>query len=358
MLTIRRNLLSALLAAAAVLPAFAATPVTVTVMTRNMYFGANLDPILAATDVASLAQGTAAVYDQIQKTGFAARAAKVADEIAAGRPDLVALQEVSLWRTGPLLSPPATDVLYDQLDLLLSALAQRKLHYGVIAMQHLVDAEAPVPTANIDLRLTDRDVILANLDLPQAVFDWTNAQTHRYQAIFGIGSPVLGQFTMPRGWLSVDIVMQGVKFRLAATHLESTYPGIPDGQKAQEAQAAELAASLAGLDVPVIVIGDFNSNAEPGPEQTASLRTFLLAGFADAWRSAHPGDPGLTWPVVAEDSGSPATPLERIDLVLTRALQPTFFSPGLRVLSAERTATESGATASDHAGVVVRLQLQ
>ena len=46
------------------------------------------------------------------------RAANLADEILAAKPDLVALQEVSIWRTGAIMQPPAADVLYDQLDLL------------------------------------------------------------------------------------------------------------------------------------------------------------------------------------------------------------------------------------------------
>ncbi len=351
----RRIAVIFLLAAAV---SYCAAPITVTVMTRNMYFGAELDPILGATDMASFAQATAAVLDQVNKSAFADRAEKVADEIGAYRPDLVALQEVSLWRTGLLMAPPAADVLYDQLDLLLSALAKRKLHYGVVAMQHLLDAEAPVPTAGVDLRLTDRDVILANLDAPQSMFDLTNANTHRYQSTFSVGSPVLGQFTEPRGWMSVDVLAQGVKFRFVATHLESTYQGLPDGQKAQEAQADELLAALAAADVPVVVAGDFNSNAEPGPEHTASVQKFLSAGFADAWRAAHPGDPGLTWPVWSAATGTPATPLERIDLVFTRGLKTTFFSRGLDVVDANRTGTETADLASDHAGVVVKLRFQ
>src|ERR1035437_9956071 len=68
-------------------------PHAITVMTRNMDAGTDLNYILA-------------------------RASRLADEIATHKPDLIALQEVTLWRTGPLLQPPATEVLYDQLDLL------------------------------------------------------------------------------------------------------------------------------------------------------------------------------------------------------------------------------------------------
>jgi endonuclease/exonuclease/phosphatase family metal-dependent hydrolase len=351
-------LAAAVLSVCLVSPLPAANPVTVTVMTRNMYFGAELEPVFGAPDPASFAAATGAILDQLKNSAFADRAARVAGEIAASNPDLISLEEVSLWRTGPLMTPPATDVLYDQLDLLLSALAKLNLHYAIVAVQNHLDAEAPVPTAGIDLRLTDRDVMLARMDWPQAVFDTTNAQAHRYQALWQVGSPVLGQLAIPRGWLAADVAVQGVKVRFVATHLESTEPGIPDAQHAQEAQADELVAALAGSDVPVIVAGDFNSNAEPGPEQTASVRKLINAEFVDAWRAAHPGDPGFTWPLFVGDPTVSTVPNERIDLVFSRGLRYVGFTRGLPVVSAERTGMASGNYASDHAGLVVKLQLQ
>jgi len=340
------------------LPVSAAKPVTVTVMTRNMYYGAELDPILGATDEASFAAAAAAVMAQVTNTGFAERASRLADEIAATNPDLISLQEVSMWRTGPMMQPPAADVAYDQLDLLLQALAKRNLHYGVVATQTLLDAEAPIPTANVDFRLTDRDVMLARIDLPQSIFDIDNVQAHRYKAVWQVGSPLLGQFGIPEGWLSADVTVQGVRFRFVATHLESTCGCASDAQNAQEAQADELIAWLANSELPVVVAGDFNSNAEPGPEQTASIQKFLGAGFVDAWRIANPGDPGLTWPLFLGDPKTAAPLAERIDLVLTRGLKNIGFSRGLPIMSAQRTGMAPGAFASDHAGLVVKFQVQ
>jgi len=81
------------------------------------------------------------------------------------------------------MQPPATTILYDQLDQILAELGKANLHYGVIAVQSELDAEAPVPSAGIDLRLTDRDVILARLDLPQSQFD---SSTRRRTATGGL----------------------------------------------------------------------------------------------------------------------------------------------------------------------------
>jgi endonuclease/exonuclease/phosphatase family metal-dependent hydrolase len=360
----RRNGTLSLLAAAVLAcgPAWADSPPVVTVMTRNVDAGTDLNYIFAATDQASFLQGTAATLAEVKASAIPERAALLAGEIAAQNPDLISLQEVTLWRTGPSMQPPATDVLYDQLDLLLQELGKRKLHYGVVAIQTLVDAEAPVPTEGIDIRLTDRDVILARLDAPQALFDLTNAQVHRYQAQFTFGSALLGQIVVPRGWMSADVSYYGTKFRFVATHLESTVPGLPQAQQVQEAQADELIAALATTGMPVVLAGDFNANAEPGPENTATVRKLVVARYADAWRVKHPGDPGYTWPLFGEDQlAGPSTPNERIDLIFTYGLKPNWFTGGLPVVSAERTGVTmpaSGPWASDHAGLVVKVQVQ
>src|ERR1035437_1703566 len=211
----------------------ASTTSTVTVMTRNVDAGTDLGYVLAATDETSFAQGMADTLKELQASKFQERAALLAAEIGATMPDLIALQEVTLWRTGPIMQPPATNILYDQLDQILAELGKRNLHYGVIAVQSELDAEAPVPTAGIDLRITDRDVILARLDLPQSQFDLFNAQTHRYRSVFSFGNPILGQISVPCGWMAVDVVANGSKFRFVNTHLQAAIPGLPPAAQGQ-----------------------------------------------------------------------------------------------------------------------------
>ncbi|MBZ5624837.1 MAG: endonuclease/exonuclease/phosphatase family protein [Acidobacteriia bacterium] len=338
--------------------ASAANPNTVTVMTRNLDAGTDMNYILAATDQTSFVMGAAATLAEVKASRIPERAARIAEEIAAYKPDLIALQEVTLWRTGPLMQPPATVVLYDQLDLLMAELAKRNLHYAIAAVQSQFDAEAPVPTEGIDLRITDRDVILARIDLPQSQFDVSNAQTHRYQAVFKFGSPVLGEIQVPRGWMAVDVEVQKSKFRLVNTHLESTYPGLPAGETVQQAQVEELLAALASPGMPVILAGDFNANAEPGPEQTGAVRAIRSAHFADSWKSAKLVDPGYTWPLFGEDQASgPASPNERIDLIFTGGDIQLSFWGDPNVVSVERTGT-AAPWASDHAGVVVKVRLK
>ena len=273
----------------------------ITVMTRNVDAGTDMNYILAATNEASLMQGTAQTLAEVKASQIPERAARLADEIAAYKPDLIALQEVTLWRTGPLMRPPATEVLYDQLDPLMAELRKRNLSYAIVGVQNLMDAEAPVPTEGIDLRITDRDVVLARNDLPRSQFDVYNVQTHRYQAVFKFGSELLGELEVPRGWIAADVQMENFKFRFINTHLECVYPYFPTDQT-QAAQVTELLAGLASPDKLLILAGDFNANAEQGPEHTGAVEKILAAGFADAWRSSRMGEPGYTWPMFGEGS--------------------------------------------------------
>lgn len=67
------------------------------------------------------------------------------------------------------MQPPATEVLYDQFDLLMTELAKRRA--ALRRCRRAVrsqDAEAPVPTEYLDLRITDRNVVLARIELPQS----------------------------------------------------------------------------------------------------------------------------------------------------------------------------------------------
>ena len=331
---------------------------TVTVMTRNVDAGTDLGYLFAGTDETSFVQGMAATLAELQASNFQQRAARLAAEIAAAQPDLIALQEVTLWRRGPIMQPPATEVMYDQLDQILAELGKRNLHYGVIAVQSELDAEAPVPSAGIDLRITDRDVILARLDLPQSQFDLFNAQTHRYKSVFTFGNPILGQLAVPSGGMAVDVVKDGAKFRFVNTHLQSPIAGVSQAEQVQRAQADELLANLFFTGMPLVLAGDFNANAEPGPEYTGTAQRIVNAGFVDSWKSVHPGDPGYTWPLFGEDqNGGPATPNERIDLIFAGGALQLFFGNAPAIVRAERTGTLAP-FASDHSGLVVTLRLK
>ena len=73
-----------------------------TVMTRNLYLGADLTPALNAPDVDGAVDAAYQIEQQVHRTKFpSVRAGLLAKEIQKAKPDIVGLQEAAWWRTGP-----------------------------------------------------------------------------------------------------------------------------------------------------------------------------------------------------------------------------------------------------------------
>src|SRR5918997_3582075 len=88
----------ALAALAAPVAAEARSAPQITVMTRNVFLGADLAPAINAPTIAQAIDGAGAIWNQMQRTRFAERARPLAREIKRSKADLVGLQEVALWR--------------------------------------------------------------------------------------------------------------------------------------------------------------------------------------------------------------------------------------------------------------------
>ena len=79
-------------------------------MSRNLYLGADLLPVVSAPDIPTLMERAATVAKTVHATDFPTRAKALAAEIQAEEPWLIGLQEVSLWRRGAtgVLDGPVT----------------------------------------------------------------------------------------------------------------------------------------------------------------------------------------------------------------------------------------------------------
>lgn len=198
--------------------------------------------------------------------------------------------------------------------------------------------------------MTDRDAILVRSDLKQSDFDVFNIQTRRFQTLLPL--PVLGGLVVLRSAESADVNMGGNVFRFVTTHLEGPIPGVPQTVLIQLAQTQEILDALKTTDAPVVLLGDFNANAEAGADHTGAVELLATGGFNDVWHALHPDDPGYTWPLFLEDQGRgyPITYQERIDLIFARGLTP---------VSIQRLSIGGfwGAMASDHAGVAATLEI-
>jgi hypothetical protein len=97
------------------------------IMSQNLYFGAPVEPIIAATDPIAAAIAVAEAWEIMVHTDFPTRATALAAEIAKANPHLIGLQEVAIYRTEPIFDPTqeATDVFQDFLEILLAALENR-----------------------------------------------------------------------------------------------------------------------------------------------------------------------------------------------------------------------------------------
>ena len=318
-----------------------ADPATFTVMTRNLYLGADINrPVRAAADRAgpealiALGQANYEVREIIDHTDFAVRSRLLAAEIAAAGPDVVGLQEVALWRSGPmeldqLGRPNAATVDYDFLAMLLTELVRRQVTYDVVQTQDESDVEGPAfigdPTAGTarvtrDIRLTLRDVILLRPGSKIRVADRGSGQ---YQTRFEIqlgGVP----YAYVRGFAWADLDLGRTTLRFVTTHLES------ESADLAQAQADELlAGAAADRSVPTVIACDCNSDPQNQtvrppdsvPSAAAYARLTGNGGFADTWRALGPAaGPGFTFGV-GESVNDPAARFRRrIDLVLALSL--------------------------------------
>ena len=337
-----------LVLAAAPAPAAAAERAggrTLTVMSRNVFLGADLAPFVGTRSLDELSTAAAAVWSRIQANHFALRAHALATEIAAAKPDVVGLQEVSLYRSdrpsdGALT--PAKTVEQNYLKLLLAALQAHGQRYRVAATFKSDEIEIPVGVpATMDIRAADRDAVLVRVRTGVRV---RKVAKGAYDAALAL--PVAGMtFRTPRGWIATTLSVRGTRIVVFNTHLDSISTPV------RAAQGQELLALATARKAPVALLGDFNSGPGSDPTVYDALRA---AGLRDAWVEVHGDAPGLTC-CFSTDLRSTAKPLSsRIDLVLHgKGVRAT----RAKVVGEARADRLGGLWPSDHAGVVARLRL-
>jgi endonuclease/exonuclease/phosphatase family metal-dependent hydrolase len=262
--------------------------VHIKVMTRNLYLGADLTPAIQATTSNGFIDANGQIVRDVDTNDFPTRAKGLAHEILKKKPDLVGLQEVSLWRYGPLNDgapftcnggpdddPPfgcnftASTVRYDYLKDLLQQLNKHKTRYKVVVSQQEFDFEAPTdyngvagdgdaPGANDNGeendRLTMRDVMLARV---HGSLNVEQVDRGHFETLYEPRIAGLVTVHVLRGWESADVNLRGRRFRLVNTHLEAF--GEPTIRRDQASELVQPGGPATG-DLPVILIGDLNSD--------------------------------------------------------------------------------------------------
>jgi endonuclease/exonuclease/phosphatase family metal-dependent hydrolase len=380
-------------------------PTPVTVMTRNLYLGADLTAALTAGNAGNpeaFSNAVGQVINDVATTNFPVRAVSLATEIKGANPDFVGLQEAALWRQqipgdgGPEIpgtGQSATQVKYDFIQNLLDELnkgaksskacsqAKKKgkkkgkkvkpcyQGYSLLSVQEEFGLEAPGDTDNsnatgntvgpfqgidADGRLTMRDAILAKKGVGITA---TNISGGNFSTLFApdvFGSP----FPVKRGFTQADVKIHGKRLHLVDTHFEAFDSGVVNPTnnqgfvargKVREAQAKELLAGPLKSSLPTILLGDLNSNVPPvqsGDE--LGYQALLNGGFSErtnAPTSCCYNDPLLQHP---NDPGRD----HQVDHVMTNSSKITLSKSGLTSLYA------NGLWSSDHAGVWSTLKIK
>jgi endonuclease/exonuclease/phosphatase family metal-dependent hydrolase len=378
-------------ATAATIAALVAAPATaeppgappgkpLTLMTRNLYLGGDINRPLrdtagksGAAALVAFGNSNDALRGVVDATNFPARSKLLAAEIATERPDVVGLQEVALWRSGILElgaigTANAATVDDDFLATLTADLAAAGAQYRVVNVQQESDVEGPAfrgspflgtMTNARDVRLTMRDAMLVRVDPGLTVQSSGGGQYATKLPVNVGGVP----FVFIRGYNWADLRVGSQVVRVVNTHLESASSDIALGQ------AAELLAGPARSSHPTVVVCDCNSDpldhsvktTDPlGTPHSGPYDLIVSRGFTDEWLTWRPAADG--WTSGLSEGIQDATSAgfdHRIDLVMARGTGATTITADRGTVVGNELSDRDPSTGlwpSDHAGVVLRLR--
>lgn len=368
-----------------------------TVMTRNLYLGADLSPALNATSVDGAVNAAFEIEQQVHRTKFpSVRAALLANEIKKRKPDVVGLQEAAWWRTGPYDpsaitgSPKATqtdpqggDFLSDLLTQLNkggkkgkkgAANSKKKappVRYRIAVVKNEFDYELPVnqgsggltvcPAQCHNERLTMRDAILVRKGVKIS-----NASSGTFNTLLRVKVGGVLNVDVTRGWAAVDAKVHGKKVHVVDSHFEAFDSGASntgsDGKTypkggIREAQAKELIASggPSTSKHPTLLIGDFNSDSpvhgdQVDPGDALAFRALLAGGWSERAITPPPFGCCIQDPNLSNPSAAGVT--HRVDHIMSNSKKLKFKKGGLTSTFA------NGLWSSDHFGVWSQLQVK
>ena len=355
-----------------------------TVMTRNLYLGVDINrPVEAAAAAQAAGGGQAEILVAlgnathearaiVEQTNFPVRSKLLAREIARTRPDLVGLQEVSLWRSGPLElgavgMPNATTVDYDFLAILLDRLNRFGARYEAVVVGNRADVESPSFTGSPfdgtmggspqDIRLTMRDVILKRVGARMQVTASDDA-IYSHNLSVDLAGVVMN---FDRGYQWADVQNGRETFRFVNTHLEAFSSDLA------YAQAAEMLANLP-TDQDVVVVCDcnsdpLNSSIKPFDQLPHKAPYDLITGsggFTDQWLEWAPAERGWTSGLSETVDDATAAGFDhRIDMVFGRTAEGDGYGVRWGLVTGNQVWNRDRATGlwpSDHAGVVMGLR--
>ena len=358
------------------------------VMSRNLYLGADVGVALAK--IPNMPAAAQFMWNQVQKTDFSKRKKILADQIRAESPDVIGIQEATIWYCKASFWSKKTEVFNFTQELL----AELKGDY-IIAEKNGAQANNPGysigpisflttvkdPETFQELFGQDKadcgfqigDALIIKKELAQYVNQVGNSE---YESIYKVVPTIM---EINRGYTWADITMQGTNVRFISTHLESLW----DEKKTPKAadQAQQLVEDVKSTKSPIVLIGDFNSDPRdprpldapnPGEQPTVSekcpagatdcnaYKILREAGFTDAGPDASEAS-SYTWGMNALLTGPDskrkvAAAAMGNNFGFTDRLDYIFVKNGIEVATS-RTFGQGAPYGSDHAGVIAELNV-
>lgn len=315
----------------------------ITVMTRNQYLGGDIAPLVATAGTDQFNAAVIATLTQIAANRAEDRLDALAQEILGRKPDLVGLQEVWEFVCVPVPGlplpagvgcddPMIRDAFNDHLGLTLAALGGE---YQAVAQVTNLDLQSfgPFPGIPFDvngvpafLRVKDRDVILAASEHAGSAVPVNFGCEPQFVSDDGCNFEIVVELALigriERGFVAVDVTVDGQPVRFVNTHLETRDPPLP--AIVQAVQMNELLTRVL-LGTPpgrrLVLVGDFNSDPGevPDPLPTPYMQA-RMAGLHDAWLLRPGNVAGLTCCQAADLRNTPSTLSQRIDHVFLREM--------------------------------------
>ena len=382
------GLLASFTASILAIPSANSAEPTVTVMSRNIYLGADVGVALEL--IPNMPAAAQFMWDQVNENDFSKRSIALAAEIKKYQPDVIGLQEATIWYCKKNAWSKKTEV-FNFTDQLLQALDGDYVlasKDGTTAFNPGYSIN-PIPFLTIVKDSTrfqkifgqDKaacgfqigDALAIKKSLAGEVIRVGNTE---YEASYSIVPTLM---TIYRGYTWADIKIAGTPVRFISTHLESIWDEnkVPNAAK----QAMQLIDDVKETRMPLVIIGDFNSDprdprpsnaANPGLQPTASeecpagnskcnaYRLMQEAGFNDAGPDA--SDPTTyTWGMDALLTGPDPDRLKAGQAMgneygFTDRLDYIFTKNGVDVTTSQVTGFKAP-YATDHAGVFAEFSI-
>lgn len=248
--------------------------------TRNIYLGADVG--VAMERLPNFPAAAQFMWDQVQATDFSSRAPLLAQELIATGAQVIGIQEATTWRCRSGIFSDEI-VVYDFLAELVDALAAKGARFSVASVDDKPALNpgfeiAPIPYLTMVrdqerfTKIFGKERVACGFTISDALLVRDDVEvlasgTSEYSATYSI-IPTL--MTIYRGYAWADLRIGASTFRAITTHLESIWD--PNTIPNAAVQADELIADLKDAKMPIVLLGDFNSDPrDPRPSDELTV---------------------------------------------------------------------------------------